>query len=72
VIFVILLAREFLGRYCLAEEFPDYRYLRYVSGSIIPLGNREMIGNFSEVTIFISSKFAPVWMFDFDLKSQKF
>ena len=40
--------------------------------SIIPLGNIEVMCNFSEVAIFVLSKLAPVWLFDLDLRSQKF
>ena len=46
--------------------------LRNFFMSIIPLGNIEVMGNFSEVDIFVLSKFAPVWTSDFGLRSQKF
>ena len=39
---------------------------------IIPLGNIEVMGNFSEVAIIVLSKFAPVWTSDIGLRSQKF
>ena len=46
--------------------------LRIFFMSIIPLGNIDVMGNFSDVSIFVLSKLAPVWLFDLELRSQKF